>query len=76
MNPRAEKIHFCYHAVKVPVVFFKFIKGEIIMNDQENNQGCADTDGKSEHIDQRKNFIPEEVPVSDGDVGFEHRFFG
>ena len=42
------------------------------MNDQENDKGCADTDRKSKHVDERKNFIPEEVPVGDGEVGFEH----
>ena len=55
-------------------VLFEFVKGEIIMNDQENYKGRTDTDSKSQHIDKRKNFIPEEIPVSDGDVGFEHPF--
>jgi hypothetical protein len=60
--------------VKMRPVLLKLVKGEIIVYDQENDKRRTDTNSKPEHVYERKYFIPEEVPVSDGEIGFQHLF--
>jgi hypothetical protein len=46
----------------------KFVEAEIVMDDQENDQCTADADGKSQYIDQREYFVPDEIPIGDGEI--------
>jgi hypothetical protein len=51
----------------------KFIKAEVIVNDQENDEGGADTDGKPHNVYKGKDLITPEVADGDEQVVFQHK---
>jgi hypothetical protein len=53
-------------------VFFEPVKTIGMMNDQKNHQGCTDANGKTKHIDDRKDFVASEIPECDNQPVFEH----
>src|SRR5450432_3656753 len=68
------KFTFCYHPVKMSAVAFEFVEIKIIVDDQKNDKRSADANGKPQNINNRKNYIPDEIPVGNADVGFKHLF--
>ncbi len=51
---------------------FETVEAVMVLHDQENHQRCADTDGKSQDIDQGEDPVAPEVPQRDEQVVFEH----
>jgi hypothetical protein len=51
----------------------KAVKADFIANPQQNEQGASQPDGQSTNIDERIQFVFDEIAGGDFEVVFEHR---
>ena len=63
------------HAVNALFVGMKGVKTALVMNQQKNNQTCADANGQPHHVDGTMQFVPQQIAESDFEMIFQHDLF-
>jgi hypothetical protein len=50
----------------------KFIKTQVVCNEQENDNTSCDTNGKPENIDERIIFVTQKIPEREDKIVSDH----
>jgi len=66
-------MHIGYHPVDMIPVFLKLFIAELVMNDQVDDEGGAEADGKAGNVDDGENFISPEISKCNYQIVFKHR---
>jgi len=61
------------YPVDMRSVLFELIEREVVMHQQEDDEGDADADGETEYIDDGKCFVSPKAAESDQEVVLKHR---
>lgn len=61
-----------YDPIDAIAVGLKFVKAEIVRNDQEDDQRGGDADGQPQYVDQRKRLVTPKMTEGDEEVVFQH----
>lgn len=59
-----------HDAIDAGAILFEFIEGEIILNEEKDDQGGADADREPEDVDEREGLVAPEVAEGDAEIVF------
>ena len=68
-------MHICYNPVDPIPVLLKFFIAEFVVDDQVNDQGGADPNGKTGNIDQGKDLVSPKISKRNKEVIFDHKSY-
>ena len=57
-------------AVDMGAILFEFIEAEVVLDEQEDDQGGADADGEADDIDEGEGLVAPEVAEGDFEIVF------
>src|SRR5881397_1535359 len=65
-------MHVRHYTVYQVLIFLKAFVTELVINNQRDDQRCADTYSKPKDIDKRKHFVTPEAPEGCSEIVPEH----
>jgi len=66
-------MHVCYNPVDTISIVLKFLIAEFVVDDQVNDKGRADPDGKPGNVDQGENLVSPEISKRNKEVILDHK---
>lgn len=65
---------FVDDAVDAVTVLLEFVEGEVVLDEEKDDEGGADADGEADDVDEGEDFVTPEVADGGSEVVAEHSF--